>query len=192
MSRDERQIERERDVYAEASALLKRVRKGELDDGRLLLAAQLGYEPAAAALGPEAPEEVRDLKRWVKRIDAHGPDVAARIIVACGRLLLPILEELPLVYGPARDAVEAGEAFLRCPCDDHAGLARGAYTKAIAAAVRCPDDRTETAALVAAFAAHGVNEPTPATDIAADSADAASEDGVRRTIVRALLPWALE
>lgn len=184
-------LERERDVLAEAAKLLKLVRTGRVTQEGLELAGCLGYPPALEALGPEAPREVRDLKRWCKRLDAFGHEACSRMIVAAARTMLPLLEAKGTAYAEAREAVKAGEQWLECPCPAHADRAQQAYTQAIAAAVHVDTDATETAALVAAFAAHAATAYVPATDIVADAADVASEEVVRRAVIKALLPWAL-
>lgn len=69
---DERQRELERkasagDVEAEAKLLLERVRSGDLTEERLKLAAYLGHEPAAVAVGIAASPfpPTQDIRRWL-------------------------------------------------------------------------------------------------------------------------------
>lgn len=182
---------RARDLMIEASALLRRVRKGDLHQRALELLGALDHPAALEALGSQAPPAEPDLKRWVKTLDGFGPQVSSRIIVACARELLPVLERDGIAYLQARAAVEVGEGWLACPCEAHAKQAQKAHTTAIEAGVRAKTDKAETAVLVAAFAALVATMPTPATDIAADAADVLGEEHVRRTIQLCLAPWAL-
>jgi hypothetical protein len=182
---------RARDLMVEASALLRRVRKGELSQRALELLAALDHAAALEALGSRAPEEEPDLKRWVRNLDAFGPQVSARIVVACARALLPVLEKDGIAYREACAAVALAETWLGCPCDAHARDAQKTHTDAIAAGMRTQSDSAETAALVAAFAALVPTMPTAAMDVAADAADVLGEEKVRRTVRGALSGWAL-
>jgi hypothetical protein len=178
-------------MLKEASHLLKRVRQGNLSWDNLDLAAMLGYRPAIEALGEDAPPIEEDLKRWVRALDEFGHEVCARITCALAWHLLPILEEDGLGTGPLRGGIEASEAWLACPCEQHATAALDLYPQAIAAAINCTSDASETAALIAAFAAYASTNRTPNSDIAADAADITSEARVRDVIRKALLDWAL-
>lgn len=182
---------RARDLMVEGSALLRRVRKGELSQRALELLGALDHAPALEALGSHAPEEEPDLKRWVRNLDAFGPQVSARIVVICARLLLPVLERDGIAHREALAAIDLAETWLRCPCDEHARDAQRVHNETIAAGMRTQSDSAETAVLVAAFAALVASMPTPAMDVAADAADVAGEDKVRRAVRAELVPWAL-
>jgi hypothetical protein len=151
---DSERRQREHEIVAEAAKLLKLVRVGRVTQEGLELAACLGYPPALEAMGPDAPRDIRDMKRWCKRLDAFGHDACVRMIVAAARTLLPLLEAKGTAYTEAQAAVRAGAEWIECPCEEHVDQANQAYTQAIAAAVHVDTDATETAALVCAFAAH--------------------------------------
>lgn len=180
------------DVVVKASKLLRRVRRGDLSRDRLEILALIDYPPAVEALGAEAPSVPRDMKRWIKKLDAYGPGVSARMIVTCARLLLPVLVEAGAAAATeADDAVRMGEAWLEDPSEATARTALMAHSRAVAAAVRVRTDAEETAALVAAFAALVPTTPIPAMDIVADTADTLSAEAVRRAVRRDLARWAL-
>lgn len=188
---DPEEERRARDLMVEASALLRRVRKGEVSQRVLELLGALDHPPALEALGSRAPEEEPDLKRWLRNLDAFGPPVSGRIVVACARALLPVLEKDGIAYREALAAVTLGEDWLRCPCDAHARDAQRTHTTAIEAGMRTQSDSAETAALVAAFAALVPTMPTPSMDVAADAADVLGAPKVRRLVQDRLIPWAL-
>lgn len=179
------------DVVVKASKLLRRVARGDLSRDRLEILSLIDYPPAVEALGAEAPRAPRDMKRWVKKLDAYGPLVSARMIVTCGRLLLPLLEESGAAVQEASDAVRLGEAWLEDASDETARTALTAHSRTVAAAVHVRTDAEETAALVAAFSALVPTTPVPAMDIVADTADALTPEAVRRAVRRDLARWAL-
>lgn len=180
------------DVVVKASKLLRRVRRGDLTRDRLEVLALIDYPPAVEALGDEAPRIPRDIKRWIKKLDAYGPQVSARMIITCARLLLPVLEEGGgAAAQEASDAVRLGEAWIANPTEETARTALTAHSRAVAAAVKVGSDAEETAALVAAFAALVPTTPIPAMDIVADTADTISSEAVRREVRRDLARWAL-
>jgi hypothetical protein len=98
-----RSLERqaEHDPEAAARLLLERVRRGDLDEARLILAAHLEHEPARRAIGdaavPPAPApcaDVEDLGDWLGALTPFGPVVLVRAFVIASRDSLPAFEAL--------------------------------------------------------------------------------------------------
>ena len=176
-------------VMKRASLILKALRLGRVARERVELAALVGEPSALVALGDDAPEIEPEFKRWARQLDRYGHEVSARIGAALGEALLPVLEQDGLGGGALRRAVEIGRQGLQGVVDVEE--ARRVYGEAMGEAVEASDDRAETAALIAAFAALGWVEHVPAVDLAADAADVLGEVEVRRRIQRVIGPWAL-
>lgn len=89
---DERQRELERqaasgDLDAKAKLLIERVRRDELHEDRLRLAAYLGDEAALLALGGDVPDEVHSLNDWILGLSNWGTDTLANGIVAAVKII---------------------------------------------------------------------------------------------------------
>ncbi|MGE0706757.1 MAG: FHA domain-containing protein [Planctomycetota bacterium] len=91
--RGERDLERRAaagDAEAEAELLARRLRRGELGEERLSLAADLGHLPACLALDRQPPP---DFHAWLEQLYARwGRWVAVRVALALARLQLPLIE----------------------------------------------------------------------------------------------------
>jgi hypothetical protein len=129
---DLRELEREAqrgDPEARLRLLAAWRRAGRVDEERLNFAARLGDPVARMLLGTDAPAE-EDLMGWLESVREHEPpwavEVALRAAVTGARASLPVFErERPEDRG-ARQCVEAAEAFVTCPCTEHAAKARSA------------------------------------------------------------------
>lgn len=128
-----RSLERqaEHDPEAAARLLLERVRRGDLDDARLSLAAHLEHEPARRAVGaavpapPPAPcADVEDLGDWLGSLATFGPVVLVRAFASASRDSLPAFAAL--APGDARPAaaLTAAEAWCDAPSLETARAAR--------------------------------------------------------------------
>lgn len=119
------------DPATRARLLRERARRGVLARDRLRLAALLG-DPAAALACDEPPgpplADDRALLRWLKRIEAFGPQVGARVLLAAHALAPERVERDPVLRGAAeawaraaQEGVSAEEA--RALVDRFGGLA---------------------------------------------------------------------
>lgn len=105
------------DAQAAVGLLRARVRRGELDEERLRLAAHLGDGAAIACLGGAvAATSARCAGDLVLGLKPFGPAAFSRAGVTALRLLSPTPSHV----------VQAIEAWLECPCDDHARAVRAA------------------------------------------------------------------
>jgi hypothetical protein len=116
------------DAGARARLLAERLRAGDLGEDRLRLAAHLGDPAAAAALGRELllPPTIT-ITRWVRGLaepsrggawPVWAREAYVRAAAAAGRIVLPGLD--PALAERGRAAVDALDAWVRCPCDEHA------------------------------------------------------------------------
>lgn len=202
-----RRLEREAaagDLAARAALLAERVRVGELAADRLELAAHLGDPAAAQALGrePLGPPTIT-MGRWVRGLHP-GRDWApwareafARAAAAAGRATLGCFG--PEARRAATSALEALDAWIACPCDEHAAAASQAGTLV---ALGPPGPMGLFAARGTRFAGPAVYKATTvalatvpanvtAGEVAMDAARATSTEAVRAAIRDALVPWAL-
>lgn len=109
------------DAQAAVRLLRARVRRGELDEDRLRLAAHLGDGAAIACLGGAvAATAARCAGDLVLGLRPFGPAAFSRAGVTALRLLSPTPVEV----------VSAIEAWLECPCDDHARGVRASAREA--------------------------------------------------------------
>ena len=188
------------DPQAEAAYLLARVRAGRLERSRLEVAAHLGHAAACAALDRLPPESEdddapdpdgagderppvgftagdMDLLNWVLALREWDPLAPVRAGVAAARAVLDRFEREHPGEAEPREALDAAEACLRCPCPEHANAAFLASRSANAAAQRWQVQSTsETghdqprgtlaamAAGHAALAAHWLGLPGPSRD----------------------------
>ncbi|MCO5165752.1 MAG: hypothetical protein M9894_05215 [Planctomycetes bacterium] len=98
-------------VAEEAAALKARVAAGALPPERLEVAAWLGHEPAQVALGREVERPREALRR-------SGHEAGVRIMLAAARVTLARWGgEAP---EPLTGALGAVDAWLACPCPEHA------------------------------------------------------------------------
>lgn len=207
-----RQLQRDAatgDLAARARLLNERVRIGDLAPDRLQLAAYLGDEAAEEALGqrPHVPPTIT-IGRWVRGLarptDGRYPDWAAqayaRAAAAAARATLPCFAGRDPA-GAVR-AVDALDAWIACPCDEH-GRASAAAASHVPQSPPGPAGlfasrgvRFAGLAILRAAAVSLVQGGAPATasasDAAADAARATSAEVVRAAIREALVPWALE
>lgn len=113
------------DLGARVEWIANRLRSGELSRRRASLAAFLGDEAAAAALGqvdepqPEPAGTVdayRDVRRWLREVGTYGQDVAVRVALA---LAQPALETVVLAgeREAGRMALDTAAQWLRQPSD---------------------------------------------------------------------------
>jgi hypothetical protein len=212
-----RQLQRDAatgDLAARARLLTERVRIGDLAPDRLQLAAYLGDEAAEEALGqrPHVPPTIT-VGRWVRglarpTVGEGWPEWAAQAYAlaaaAAARSVLPCFAGRDPVA--ATRAVEALDAWIACPCDEH-----GRASAAAASHVPQPPPgpaglfasrgvrfaglavlRAAAIPLGRAGLPRGATPPeTIAADTAADAARATSPEAVRVAIREALVPWAL-
>lgn len=203
------------DPQAEAGYLRELVRAGELDKDRLALAAHLGHPPAAVAQGGserppftrrlEMPSDRDALKAWAHGLQAWGGETVGRAAIACARFLLPVWHRIEPDDDRPRRAIEASEAYVLCPCQEHAealGIARDANLSScqrVDQAFRgeVEDLERQAAVRTAAFAATTVREPDLVTQACylENAIDYVAElRSVREavsTIRTSLVPWAL-
>jgi hypothetical protein len=216
---DERMRELERaaaggEVEARSRLLRERVRSGDLDAERLALAAHVG-DPAAVLASDAEPERL-ELMGWVMALDRWGREACVRAVVAAARTVLA-------TWGGRSSAVLLGaaEAWLRCPCAEHAALAEQAAddeAPALAAMLHQASGMDEELrvfhearpaedveaerreaeeaviaweAALAATRAVAVDEAISATVEGCLAAARKGEAGVRAAIRASLVPWAL-
>jgi O-acetyl-ADP-ribose deacetylase len=111
------------DLQAGARGLLERSRAGDLDPGRLRLAAYLGDPAAQGALATDCPDVPSDLVDWVAGMRVFDLTVPVRAAVAAAWPAVHRWEEEFVDARPVpqpRDALEAIETWLECPCGVHA------------------------------------------------------------------------
>lgn len=199
-----RRLEREAitgGLDARARWLTERTRVGELAEDRLRLAAWLGDPAAEQALGRAvlAPPTIT-IGRWVRGLvpwQTETPwarEAFARAAAAAARAVLACFDDGAL----ATRAVVALEAWIRCPCDEHAQAAaalggqvpiqRGAAGLFAARGVRFAGPAIYRATTVAL--SEGPANVT-ASEVATEAARATSPEAVRAAIRDALVPWAL-
>lgn len=175
----------------------------------------LGMTRHYCAEDPLAPW-VRGLSRWGAEVRARGVTAAARAALEawCDSSLLSGQTNLHAKrveataaltgrgycgrcttrtpgYERPGDAVEAAEAWLACPCDDHASAAMAAY-----ACWDPPGNANTMAFFGAAYLAGTCGEPPFRGDYEAEqvtfaAARHAGEPSVREAIRTALVQWAL-
>lgn len=204
-----RRLEREAaagDLAAASALLAERLRAGDLPEDRLRLAAHLGDPAAAQALGrePLAPPTIT-VSRWVRglserREGAWAPwarEAFARAAAAAARNTLGCFRDD--ARAAAARGVEALEAWIACPCDEHARAAAAAGSRVVLAP---PGPAGLFAARGLRFAGPAVYRATTvplsavpanatAGEVAMDAARATSPEAVRAAVRDALVPWAL-
>lgn len=128
-----RSLERqaEHDPDAAARLLLERVRRGDLDEARLTLAAYLEHEPARRAVGagavapPPAPcADVEDLGDWLGALASWGAVALVRAFVVASRDALSAFEALAPEDARPATALAAAEEWCDAPSLETARAAR--------------------------------------------------------------------
>lgn len=190
------------DPAAQVRLLRERLRAGALSEQDLRLAGYLGHAPAAEALGERPfPPGVRDLQARLIGLYDYGLEAALRAQVALARTFLPQFEaERPGDRRP-HAALEAVDAWIACPCEEHGGPCVLAAEQALEAARTATRSAASVhAARIAAQAAAQAFEANASPLGRAHATrwvDALREHGLRedalwREIVADVLPWVLE
>jgi hypothetical protein len=125
--------ELERSGASPAEVLRERLRLELLPSGRFELACYVGHPLAVellASAGETLPEVDADLGAWVRGLGYWGKEAAVRGAVAAARTALPAWEAGHPQERRPLQAVEAADAWLGCPCEQHAA-------RALAAAQAC-------------------------------------------------------
>ncbi len=203
---DERLRRLERDADSDPTAqvrlLRERLRAGALSEQDLKLAAYLGHAPAAEAVGDRPyPPGVRDLQARLIGIYEFGLEAALRAQVALARAFMPQFEADRPGDGRPHAALEAVEAWIACPCEEHAGPCVLASEAALEAARTATHSAASVhAARIAASAAAQAFQ-AGASPLGRKHATKCVEDlrehGLReealwRMVVEDMLPWVLE
>lgn len=193
------------DLEASAALLIERVRAGDLAPDRLELAAHLGDPAAVQALGrdPLRPPTIT-IARWVRGIhparERQAPwarEAFARAASAAARTTVDCFDERSRVAAVA--ALDALDAWIACPCDEHASATTRAGARVPfqpPGAMRLFAGRSLRFAAPAVYRATTVpssSVPANATasEVAMDAARATSPEVVCAAIRDALVPWAL-
>lgn len=158
------------DLESQARLLVERLRGGELTEAGLRLAAALGDQGAALALGVEAAAVTDDLRELLELLDAIGKaKYLVRAAVAGAERVLPQWVAVSADPTP-RWALEAALAWYRCPCGQHRDAAREAGDRAEEATLDLPPGPANdpyssacasAAARSAADAARVASDPVP-------------------------------
>jgi len=150
----------------EIAWLRERLRRGELESGKLLLPAYLGYPAARALCDPGALEEL-GLDAWdppsrrLAKLSPFPREARVRIAIAAAQFGLAADGD---PSPAARRALSAAEAWVRCPCRDHALAAEGALR--LLGTRRSASERAARAAAeaVASRPTNGAREAVAAVD----------------------------
>lgn len=137
-----RQIERAAhdDPYATAALLAARMRRGELTRERVEIAAYAGDEAARLAV-PHlvldrgvtwADVDAQRLTDWVRGLSRWGSEVLVRAAVAAAKAAYARWALGAHAYR-AFHAIDAAEAWLACPCEEHRVLCDGENNGGVAA-----------------------------------------------------------
>lgn len=196
-------------VADEGAYLAERVRAGDLDRDRLVLAAYCEHPAAREALGSAAPQVDRvpapTASAWALGLDIWRTSVGSDIgRVTWGKQLAARINALAgqHVAGAEPDEVLRGALFaaldwIDCPCEGHATEAQRASDAASRVAQRRPrgaDGSRAWAILYAASVAGAAPDECGASSWMAPlhAANASSDDSVREAIRRGLIPWLLD
>jgi len=197
LRRARRRTATSRSAADEARYLTERVRAGELPPTRLGLAAYCGHPAARLAAAPTPPRAPADLEPWVRGLEAWGAEPLLRACLAAARLAAGE-EELAAYPWPALEAVEA---WVRCPCQAHLGRALGARSLG-RLGLMGPYPRMGLVARITLGTCLGLarrgQEPdavprfaTAAAAVAGLSSRDRGRAATRRALADALVPWAL-
>lgn len=121
----------------EAAYLVERLRHGQIEKSRLQLLAYCGDEAARLALGPEAPEASAEFKEWSVGFGVWGKVSCLSAALAAAECCLENAREVdfyatyPTYLDPTPSmgdrlltGLAVARAWLDCPCERHARLAR--------------------------------------------------------------------
>lgn len=175
---------RQGDRGAAVAALAQRLRAGEVDHDALRLAALLGDPAACALLGPDAPPAPPTAHDLARALQGFDPGVAIRATITATRATSATADPRHgWDLARARAAVDAAEAWLRCPCRPHLDRAHDVG--------RTGDEDAADAELAPAWAVIGPEGTRRfATEVAlACAAAELGEEALRRALRRALVPW---
>lgn len=184
--RDLERRARQGDSTAQAAALVRRLRAGELDEERLRLAALVGDPAARLALGDAAPAKPHDVHALARALQAFGPGVVTRATITAVRAMNATVDPRHgWDLSRARQAIASAEAWLACPCEPHLEAARRVG--------QTGDEVPADAELAPAWAVIGPDGTRLfATEVALGCAAAElGEEAMRRGLRRALVGWAL-
>jgi hypothetical protein len=171
---------------------------------RVELAAYVGDEAAIAVAGEQfghmgeravVAHWAPVLSDWARGLSRWGRETATRAAVAASRAALDHAQrrdhrdwDWADVLDRARVCVEAGEAWLSCPCDEHLEAWRRAWAVFPPPPQWAPAPDVEGWTLSTA----GRQAPCALVDVTAPAAaQASSESSVRSAIQRSLTEWAL-
>ncbi len=116
----ERRWRQTRSVDDEAAYLLRRVRAGDLSQPRLDLAAYCGH-PAFAAAGKQGPDRA---EAFLVGLVPWGREACVRAGVAAFRAAFGATASKP-----ATRCLNALDAWVECPCEDHLRAVQGAHAR---------------------------------------------------------------
>jgi hypothetical protein len=156
-----------------------------------------GSQAAAAGLAVyrDGPGSRAAFEGWARGLSRWGRETATRAAVAASRAALDHAQrrdhrdwDWADVLDRARVCVEAGEAWLSCPCDEHLEAWRRAWAVFPPPPQWAPAPDVEGWTLSTA----GRQAPCALVDVTAPAAaQASSESSVRSAIQRSLTEWAL-
>lgn len=182
--RDLERRARQGDSTAEAAALVRRLRAGELDEDRLRVAALVGDPAARLALGRGAPAIPAHAHGLARALQAFGSDVVIRATISAVRAMSAIADpRAGWDLRRARAAIAAAEAWLACPCEAHLDAARDVG--------QTGDEVPADAELAPAWAVIGPEGTRLfATEVALGcAASELGEETMRQGLRRALVSW---
>lgn len=181
--RDLERRARQGDSTAEAAALVRRLRAGDIDEERLRLAALLDDPAARLVLGRDAPRVPPHAHGVARELQAFGDVVVIRATVTAVRAMNATADPLTWNLARARAAIDVAEAWLACPCEAHLEAARRVG--------QTGDETPADAELAPAWAVIGpVGTRLLATEVALGcAAGELGEETLRRALRRALIGW---
>ncbi len=183
--RDLERRARQGDSTAEAAALVRRLRAGDLDEERLRLAALVGDPAARLALGRDAPAVPPTPAALARALRAFGAEALVRATVVAARAMAATADPRFWDLSRARAAITAAEAWLACPCDAHLEAARDVG--------QTGDEDPSDAELAPAWAVVGPDGTRLfAAEVALGcTASEVGDESMRAGLRRALVTWAL-
>lgn len=193
-------------VADEAAYLLERVRVGDLERDRLLLAAYCEDPAAQQALGSDAPRPGAgaDLFAWMQGLDLWADRDETELEPCPWRKDLAVRANLLAAQHVALDedhprlarALLAGMDWLDCPCEGHALEAERASDAALRVAGARPDGEAGRRAWAMVSAAGEAGDLSESRFLSFPSlihaARVSSEERVRTVVREGLIPWLLD
>lgn len=169
---------------------------GLLTHDQLRLAAELGHEPARAALGQDALDYL-DVASWPRvLLQRWGPQAPSRLSLASVRLLLRARELDAVADGLARALLTPLVAWCRCPCAEH--LAEVRHTRGAPAVAQGALEQVLAPEVARAVrGALGIALPAAERHWAWDldaplcASDALGVAALRAAVEGEVVPWAL-